>query len=213
MRTYFTTMSRVGNGQLDTAIATAADAAKVVGAHGGEVRLYYALAAGEAVDTTAFTVVYDSLEDMAAAFDELNRDPEVHRLRTLSSAGGTQVSVSTSIEVPTSHTPGGGRGNILEVHALPGVPGRLEHAVADAGDILAFVERNGAINARLIQLVYSGSTSGQMAMLWEHENMASSARVGAAWFEAEGLTLQARGTGAHAPTTRVGSYLYNEIPL
>jgi hypothetical protein len=213
MRAFFTTMSKVGPGQLDTAIATAADAAKVVGAHGGDVRLFYPLAAGEQVDTTLFTVEYDSVETMAAAFDELNRDPEVHRLRTLAASGGTQTSTSMSIEVPTAHAPGGGRGSVFEVHVVEVVPGRVEHALADAADVCDFVEANGAINARVVQLAYSGRSSGQLAMFWEHEDMAGNARLSAAWFGETGLKLQARSTGAHAPTTRLGSYLYNEVPL
>lgn len=149
---------------------------------------------------------------MARAFDGMNKDPELHRLRTQVS-GGAQMSTSMSIEVPTGHTSTPGRGSILEVHTAQVHPGRMEDYLAEAAEVCAFVEAQGALNARVLQLTYAGMSSGLASMLWEHENMASQAKVGAAWFTDAGLAIQARGMGADATNTRVASMLFNEIPL
>lgn len=213
MKAFFSTTARVLEGQLDAAIASSADAAKVVGRHGGEVRFFMAIAAGEQVDSTLFSVEYDSPEAMAQAFDAMNTDPEIHRLRT-EARGTTQTSASMAIELPTAHTPTPGRGSIVEAHASQVKPGRMEEFLGDAADVCAFVEANGALNARLLQLTYAGMSSGLTTMIWEHENMAAQARVGAAWFTEAGLALQAKSRYAAEPSSVTGaSMLYNEIPL
>lgn len=212
MKAFFSTTGTVVAGQLDTVIASSADAAKVVGAHGGQVRFYMALAAGEQVDTTLFSVEYESPEAMARAFDGMNEDPELHRIRTQAS-GSAQTSASMGIELPTGHTPTPGRGSILEIHASQVHPGRMEDFLAESAEVCAFVEANGAVNARLSQLTYAGMSSGLVSMTWEHENMASQAKVGAAWFTDAGLAIQARSMGADASNTRVASMLFNEIPV
>ncbi len=57
-------------------------------------------------------------------------------------------------------------------------------------------------------------SSGLTTFIWEHENMAAAARVGAAWFTEAGLAIQAKGPGAtDGPGVTVASMLYNEIPL
>jgi hypothetical protein len=213
MKVFFSTTARVLDGQLDAAIASSADAAKVVGGHGGEVRLFMAIAAGEQVDSTLFSIEYDSNEAMAQAFDAMNTDPELHRIRT-QSQGSTQTSASMGMEIATGHTPTPGRGSILELHVNQVKPGRMEEFLADAADVCAFVESNGALNARVLQLTYAGMSSGLATMIWEHENMAGQARVGAAWFTEAGLALQAKGPGAaDGPGVAVSSMLYTEIPL
>ena len=212
MKAFFSTTGKVEAGQLDAAIAGAADAAKVVGRHGGEVRFFMALAAGEQVDSTVFSVEYESPEALAAAFDAMNTDPELHRLRT-QVAGSSQTTATMGIELPTGHNPTGGRGSILEMHLNQVKPGRMEEFLADAAEAGAFAEANGARNARVLQLTYAGMSSGLTAMLWEHENMAAHARMAAGWFTEAGLALQAKSRGAEGPGVLVGSMLYNEIPL
>ena len=213
MKAFFSTTARVLEGQLDTAIATTADAAKVVGRHGGEVRFFMAIAAGEQVDSTLFSIEYESPEALAEAFDAMNADPELHRIRT-EARGSAQTSASMGIEVPTGHTPTPGRGSILEIHASQVKPGRMGEFLTDAADVCAFVEANGALNARVLQLTYAGMSSGITSLIWEHENMAAAARVGAAWFTEAGLAIQAKGPGAtDGSSVTVASMLYNEVPL
>ena len=192
---------------------SSADAAKVVGRHGGDVRFFLAIAAGEQVDSTLFSIEYDSPEAMARAFDAMNTDPELHRVRT-GANGSTQTSASMGIELPTSHTPTVGRGSIIELHVSTVKPGRMAEFLEDAAEVCAFVEANGGLNARVLQLTYAGMSSGLTTLIWEHENMAAHARASAAWFTDQGLAIQAKGPGAaDGPGVTVASMLFNEIPL
>ncbi|MGZ6779797.1 MAG: hypothetical protein ACXVGO_12470, partial [Mycobacterium sp.] len=205
MKTFFSTTARVEGGQLDAALASSADAAKVVGRHGGDVRFFLAIAAGEQVESTLFSVEYDSPEAMGQAFDAMNTDPELHRIRTQAN-GSTQTSASMGMELPTSHTPTSGRGSIIELHASHVKPGRMAEFLDDSADVCAFVEGNGALNARVLQLTYAGMSSGLTTLIWEHENMAAHARASAAWFTDKGLALQAKGPGAaDGPSVTVAS--------
>jgi hypothetical protein len=213
MKTFFSTTARVEGGQLDAAIAGAADAAKVVGRHGGDVRFFLAIAAGEQVESTLFSVEYDSPDAMGKAFDAMNTDPELHRIRT-QATGSTQTSASMGMELPTSHTPTPGRGSIIELHVSNVKPGRMAEFLGDCAEVCAFVEANGAVNARVLQLTYAGMSSGLTSLIWEHESMAAHARSAAAWFTDKGLELQAKGPGAaDGPGVTVASMLYSEIPL
>ena len=216
MRVFHSTTSKVQGGQLEAAIALAGEAAKLLGAHGGEIRFFTAGAAGEEVNSTLFSQEYESPDALATAFDALNADVELQAL--LNRLNGSQspivmTSQSMGMEMLTGHTPKAGRGRILEVHTLRVTPGRTEEAVADSAEACAFVEANGAVNARLIQLTYAGLASGLMAFTCEHENMRSQARVGEAWLTDEGMAIQVKSMGANPATTRVMSALYTEIPL
>ena len=123
------------------------------------------------------------------------------------------TSQSMGIEMPLGRTPKAGRGSILEVRTSRINAGRAEDVVTEAAEVCAFVEKNGAVNARCIQLTYAGMASGMVALIWEHENMAAQARAGAAWFTDAGVALQMRSMGEAPATTRVASALYNEVPL
>ena len=62
MRVFNSTNGRVQGGQLEAAVASAAEAAKLLGAHGGEIRFYLTLAGGEDVNGTLFSQEYESPE-------------------------------------------------------------------------------------------------------------------------------------------------------
>jgi hypothetical protein len=79
--------------------------------------------------------------------------------------------------------------------------------------VCEFVEANGAVNARAIQLTYAGMASGLTALTWEVENMTAQAHLGSAWFSDAGLALQARVNGENPASATVSSALYNAIPL
>jgi hypothetical protein len=150
------------------------------------------------------------------ASDALNEDTELQALLNRLNAPGSPIvitSQSMGMEMPIGRTPKAGRGSILEVHTLHVTPGRVEDAIAEAAEVCAFVEANGAVNARLIQLTYAGLASGLMALTCEHENMRAHARAGEAWFSDAGQALQMKSMGAAPATTRVMSGLYNEVPL
>jgi len=216
MQVFNSTNGKIQNGQVEAAVASAAEAAKLLGNHGGEIRFYLTLAGGEDVNGTLFSQEYESPEALGAAIDAMADNAELQALLARLSAPGSPVvitSQSMGIDVPLGRTPKAGRGSILEVHTSRINPGRFEDAVAESAEVCAFVEKNGAVNARCIQLTYAGMASGMLALVWEHENMAAQARTGAAWFTDAGVALQMRGIGASPSTTRVTSALYNEVPL
>ncbi len=216
MRVFHSTTSKVQGGQLEGAIAVAGEAAKLLGSHGGEIRFFMAGAAGEEVNTTVFSQEYESPEAMATAFDELNEDVALQALLNRLNAPESPIqmtSQSMGMEMPNGHVPKAGRGRILEVHTLAVTPGRVADAIADSAEVCEFIEANGAVNARLIQLTYAGLASGLMALTCEHENLRAHARVGEAWFTDEGIALQMKTMSATPATTRVMSALYTEVPL
>ena len=216
MRVFPSTNGKVQGGQLEAAVATAAEAAKLLGSHGGEIRFFLTLAGGEDVNGTLFSQEYESSEALATAFDALGDNAELQALLSRLSAPGSPTMItsqSMGMEMPLGRTPKAGRGSILEVHTSHINPGRTEDAITEAAEVCAFVEENGAVNARCIQLTYAGMASGMVALIWEHENMAAQARTGAAWFTDAGVALQMRSMGKAPATTRVASALYNEVPL
>jgi hypothetical protein len=117
------------------------------------------------------------------------------------------------LEIPLGRDPKQGQGGILEVHTGRPSPGRMEEAVTHAAEVCEFVEANGALNARLLQLTYAGMASGMTAFTWEVENMAAQARLGSAWFSDAGLSLQAKVNSANPASMPISSALYNRIPL
>jgi hypothetical protein len=216
MRVFHSTNGKVQGGQLEGAIAGAAEAAKLLSPHGGEIRFFMAGAAGEDVNGTLFSQEYESPDALATAFDALADDTELQALLSRLSAPGSPTlitSQSMAMEMPIGRTPKAGRGSILEVHTLHITPGRAEDAITEAAEVCAFVEDNGAVNARLIQLTYAGLASGLMALTCEHENMRAQARAGEAWLSDAGMALQMKTMSAAPATTRVMSALYTEVPL
>jgi hypothetical protein len=216
MQVFNSTNGKVQGGQLEAAVASAAEAAKLLGAHGGEIRFYLTLAGGEDVNGTLFSQEYESPEALGTAMDAMADNTELQALVARLNGPGSPVvitSQSMGIDIPLGRTPKAGRGSILEVHTSHVNPGRFEDAVTESAEVCAFVEENGAVNARAIQLTYAGRASGMLALVWEHESMAAQARTGAAWFTDAGIALQMRSMGASPATTRVTSALYNEVPL
>jgi len=216
MRVFYTTIGKVRDGQMEAAAAMAGEAAKLVGRHGGDIRFFLASAAGEEVNSTVFSIEYDSPEALGKAFDELNTDVELQALVTrLSGSASPSVVTSQSMGmvVPIGREPKQGRGSILEIHTSRVNPGRMEEVLSQAAETCEFVEANGAVNARLLQLTYAGMASGMAALSWELENMTAHAHLGSAWFSKAGLALQAKSAGANPPSMLIASALYSEIPL
>jgi hypothetical protein len=215
MRVVHSTNGKVQGGQLEAAVGTAAEAAKLLGPHGADIRFFLTLAAGEDVNGTLFSQEYESTEAMATAFDALADDAELQAFLSRLAGPGSPTMItaqSMGMEMPLGRTPKAGRGSILEVHTSHINPGRAEDAVTEAAEVCAFVEENGAVNARCIQLTYAGMASGLIALTWEHENMVAQARVGDAWSTDAGIALQMRSMSATPANTRVTSALYNEVP-
>lgn len=216
MRVSQSVMGQVKAGQMEQAITLSSEAAKLVGRHGGDVRLFLTTAAGEQVNSTLFTIEYDSPEAMGRAFDAMNADPEVQALTlSLNDPGSPTVltSVSMGMELPIGREPKPGRGNLLEVHTNRVTPGQMEEFLSQAAEVCAFVESNGAVNARVIQLTYAGMASGMTAFVWEIANWQTHASLGNAWFSDAGLALQSRSSTADPPAMQISSAVYSAIPL
>jgi len=215
MRVNNTVIGQVKDGRIEEAVAAAMEAAKIVGRHGGEVRAFLSSAAGEQVNATLFTMEYESPEELGRAMDAMATDTELQAFTSRMYGPGSPTvitSQSLGMELPIRE-PKAGRGNVLEVHASKVHPGRLEEFLSDAVEVCEFVEANGAVNARVIQLTYAGLASGMVAFCWELESMSAQAKTSAGWFSDAGIAIQAKGTRADATSTMLSSALYNAIPL
>lgn len=216
MRVSNVVTARVKGGQVEAAVAAAIDAAGLVGRHGGDVHFYLAGVAGEEVNSTVFSVEYESPEALGAAFDAMSQDAEIQAftMRLNGPDSPSEIrSTSMIMELPLGRDPKPGEGGILEVHLGKPNPGRMEEVLAEAAAVCDFVEANGAANARLQQLTYAGMASGMTAFTWELENMAAHASLGEAWFSDADLALQAEQAGTNPASITRSSGLYNRIPL
>ena len=215
MRVFNSTIGKVKDGQFEGAVAIAGEAAKLVGRHGGDVR-FFVVGAGDEANTTVFSIEYESPEAMGRAFDKLGEDADLQAFMTRVN-GPKSPSVITAqsigMELPLGRTPKAGKGRILEVHTARPNPGRMEQIITEAAEVCEFVEANGAVNARLLQLTYAGMASGMTAFSWELENMTAHARMASAWFSDAGVALQAKMMTTDPASVPVASALYNEIPL
>lgn len=215
MRAFYSTTARVHDGQLEKSIASSAAAKKVVGRHGGDVRLFVSVAAGEQADSTLFSVEYDDAEAMGRAFDAMNADPDLNKIRGSVAGLSTITSTAMGYELPTGYTSKGGRGTVLEIHNFQVKPGRMEEFLATAAESCAFIEANGGLNATVLQLAYAGLATGLACLAWQHENMEAHARTAAAWSTDAGMAIQAK-TGPFAADPAIvasGSMLLTEVPL
>ena len=215
MRVFNSTIGKVKDGQLEAAVGVAGEAAKLVGRHGGDVRFFVA-GAGAEINSTLFSIEYESPEALGRAFDALGEDAELQAVMARVNASDSPTVLTAQamgMELPLGRSPKAGRGSILEVHSSRINPGRMEDAISEAAEVCEFVEANGAVNARLLQLTYAGLGSGLTIFTWEVENMQAHARMASAWFTDAGLALQAKSMTANPATVQVSSELWNEVPL
>lgn len=215
MRVMYSTIGQVRDGQVEGAVGLAVDAAAVMRRFGAEVRFFLVMAGGEQVNSTVFSIEFESPEAAGAAFDAMNGDADVLAVtaRTNSADSPSVItSQNMAIEIPV-RTPRAGQGGILEVHTNAVHPGRIEDVLAQSVEVCDFVEANGAVNARILQLTYAGAASGLVVLTWELADMAAHAALGSAWFADDGIALQTKVNRADAPSTTVSSALYTSIPI
>ncbi len=163
-----------------------------------------------------FSIDYDSPEALGRAFDAMADDTELQALMVRLSGAASPTTITSQVmgmELPIGRDPKPGQGGVLEVHTSKVNPGKMGQFLAESAEVCEFVEANGAVNARAIQLTYAGMSSGLTALTWEVENMAAQARLGSAWFSDAGLALQTRASGPDAASVTVSSAIYNAIPL
>ena len=203
----------------EAAVGTAVEAAKLLSSYGGDIRFYVAGAAGEDVDGTLFTQEYESPEALAEALDALANNAELQALLNRLNAPGSPTMItsqSMGMEVPIGRTPKAGRGSILEVHTSHINPGRTEDAIAEAVEVCDFVEANGAINARLLQLTYAGMASGLMAFTFERGDIPGArarAEHGVVRHCRHGYSDRKCMSAAPATPRVMSKAFYNEVPL
>jgi hypothetical protein len=216
VKAFYTVIGSVRDGKVEDAAGVAAEAAKLVGRHGGDANFFLSNAAGEQVDTTIFSIEFESPDALGQAFDAMADDAEMQafQARLNSPTAPTAIeSISMGVEVPLGRTPKPGKGGVLSVHTSRVHPGRMEDALAQAVEACEFVEDNGAMNARLLQLSYAGTATGMCAFTWEVENMRAHARVGAAFMSDAGAKLVASLNAANAPIAAMMDGLYTRIPV
>lgn len=117
---------------------------------------------------------------MGRAHDKMNADPDLAALvgRAKASDSPSVLGADTiGMDLPLGREPKPGRGSIIEVHTCAPIPGRMAQALEEAAEVCEFVEANGAVNARLIQLTYAGPASGLVGYTWEHENWVDPTRA------------------------------------
>jgi len=206
-------------GRYDDFLSQGLEVSKLVERHGARnVRLLTAGAAGEQQGRWVFNTEHEGLEEYGAFIDELMRDGEMLALMTRLQSEANPVLIeqqTVAVEVPIGRkTKAKKPAPIVETHLTRVTPGRLDRAIADAKRACDFVEKHGARNARLCQLLYAGSFSGTYMITWEFENMQALGRAAAAWTsDPKGQELAATLTATDAPTTIVFSGIYNEVPL
>lgn len=215
MRVIHSTMSQIKPGQLDAAIANAAEAAALIRPHGAEVRYFVALIAGEAVNTAVFTSVYESPEAMGKAFDTMTSDPAIAEYAARAfgpDAPTTIVSQTVSAERAAARSGRATHGTILETHVNQIHPGRDADFVANSIKVCDFVEAHGATNASVLQLTYAGAATGLGTVTWELEDMRAQATLANAWISTDGVALQAKVNESPA-STLVSSAMYRSIAV
>ena len=215
MRVFNSTIGKVKDGQMEAAVGVAGEAAKLVGRHGGDVRFFMA-GAGAEINSTLFSIDYESPEALGRAFDALGEDAELQAFMARVNGPDSPTVLTAQamgMELPLGRTAKAGKGGVLEVHTSRLNPDRMEEGLSQAAEVCEFVEANGAVNARLLQLTYAGLGSGLTVLTWEVENMQAHARLGTAWFTDAGLALQAKSMTANPASVQVSSELWNEIPL
>ncbi len=158
MRVMYTTVAQVKTGQMEAAIGLAAESAAIMRRHGADVRLFLSAAAGEQIDTTLMSLEFESPDAMAEAFDSVGEDTEQQAfMARLHSPDAPTVMTNQAMSmVLPIRAPAEGQGGLLEVHTNTVHPGRFEDYVAQSLEVCDFVEANGAVNARVIQLTYAG---------------------------------------------------------
>lgn len=215
MRVMYSTIAQVKDGRVEEVVGLSADAAKVMRGFGAEVRFFITMAAGEQGNGTVFSLEYESPEAAGDSFDQMNGNADVMAItaRTHHPDSPSMItSQNMAIELPV-RTPKAGQGGVLEVHTISVHPGRMDDFLAQSVDVCDFVEANGAVNARILQLTYAGAASGMVALTWEYENMRAHASAGAAWFSDDGIAMQTRANAADKPSTTVSSALYTCVPI
>lgn len=213
-----TTVSRAKPGRRQDVIALAVEAAKLFERHGaGESRLLSAGLAGETTGTWIFTTEFANGEAWGACSDALNADPETEALldRVYDEPSPIVLeSMSLGVEIPLGRDAATGRGGIVEAHISRVKPGKFEGALQLANVAFEFLESQGAVNCRLMQLQDAGLMSECLVASWEFESIRAAGKAGDAYFsDPLAQPVMQLLVGADSPITTLTSGMYSEVPI
>lgn len=211
-------MGRTKPGRYEDFLSQALEVSKLYERMGAPTpRLFAAGMAGEAFGTWTFSTEFDSMESCGAFNDAMATDAEWQSFLIRLQQPDNPVTieqVTLCVEIPTGRTSGRGRGTVSVSNVSRPNPGGLERAVELGTRACAFVERHGALDARLFNLVAAGSGAGMTISLWEFESLRALGKAYDAWSsDPEGQAIAAAAAAADSPLTVVWDGIYTQIPL
>jgi hypothetical protein len=108
----------------------------------------------------------------------------------------------------------GGRGRVVALYASKVHPGGLERGLELGLKGCDFAEAHGSLDARMFNLIGSGSGTGITLTMWEFADIRAYAKVMDAFTtEPAGQAIAVAATSADSPVTGVFEAVYNEIPI
>jgi hypothetical protein len=210
-------VGRVKPGRYGDFLAQAAQASKLYQRLGaGAPRLMTAGLAGEAFGSWTFSVEFDDLDSFGAVSDQYQVDPEAQAfmMQMLEETNpSTLEQVNVAVEVPLRESKGG-RGSVVALFASKIHPGGLERGLELGVKGCDFAEAHGSLDARIFNLIGSGSGTGVTVTMWEFESMRAYAKVIDAFTtEPDGQAIAVAATSSDTPVTGIFEAVYNEIPI
>jgi len=208
---------RVKPGRFNDFLAQAAQAKKLYQRLGTRPpRLMTAGLAGEAFGSWTLSVEFDDLDSFGVFTDQFQADPE-------GQASGMQIyeetnpatieQVNLGVEVPVRESKGG-RGSVVALYASKIHPGGLERALDLGVKVCDFAEAHGSLDARMFNLIGSGSGTGITVTMWEFGNIRDYAKVMDAFTnEPAGQAIAIAASSADSPVTGIFEAVYNEISI
>jgi hypothetical protein len=217
MSVMLSSIGRVKPGRYSDFLSQAAEASKLYQRLGTRPpRLLSAGLAGEAFGTWTFSVEFDDLDSFGAISDKYQSDPEAQAfmVQLQDETNPTTIEqVNVSVEVPVRESKGG-RGSVVAIYASKGHPGALERGLELGVKACDFAEAHGALDARIFNLIGSGSGTGVTVTMWEFDSMRAYAKVMDAFTtEPAGQAITTAAAAADAPATGVFEAVYAEIPI
>ena len=210
------TVTRPKPGRTRDAIAMGMQAAKLLARVGaGECRLVVGEVAGEAAGTQVFTIEFDTNEAYGVFSDKASVDPQIEALADRLNAEDSPAIVEFQgivTEIPLGGR--SGRGRVIQSYISRPQPGQLEAAIDLTRRAFTFLEKHGAVSARLFQQTIAGSQSDTLVASWEFESMQALGKAGDAFMsDPEGIALGQLVARADTPIAVVNAAIYRDVPL
>jgi hypothetical protein len=217
MSVIMSSVGRVKPGRFNDFLAQAAQSRKIYERLGTRSpRLMMAGFAGEAFGTWTFSVEFDDLDSFGEVSDQYTADSEAQAFGMelqKETNPSTLEQVNVSVEIPVRESKGG-RGPIIALYASKIHPGALERGLDLCVQGCDFAEAHGALDARVFNLIGSGSGSGMTITMWEFDSIRAYAKVIDAFStEPAGQAIGTAAASADVPLTNIFEAVYSEIPF